>query len=109
MERTEALIAKLARNDALVGAGGTWPGLLEMQRVGAFSLPQPRVVYVAAGSAKHPERISPDAYALDQALLDRPGNDHIQPVFFGVPAARLGSRARDYGGGSPTAHSYRCS
>jgi pimeloyl-ACP methyl ester carboxylesterase len=28
--------------------------------------------------AGNPERISPDAYTLDQALLDRPGNDAIQ-------------------------------
>jgi pimeloyl-ACP methyl ester carboxylesterase len=28
--------------------------------------------------AGHPERISPDAYGHDQALLDRPGNDAIQ-------------------------------
>ena len=29
-----------------------------------------------------PERISPDAYTLDQALLDRPGNDKIQLELF---------------------------
>jgi pimeloyl-ACP methyl ester carboxylesterase len=32
--------------------------------------------------AGHPERISPDAYTLDQALLDRPGNDKIQLELF---------------------------
>ncbi len=32
--------------------------------------------------AKNPERISPDAYTLDQALLDRPGNDAIQLALF---------------------------
>jgi pimeloyl-ACP methyl ester carboxylesterase len=28
--------------------------------------------------ARHPEAISPDAWTIDQALLDRPGNDLIQ-------------------------------
>jgi len=32
--------------------------------------------------ASHPERISPDAYTFDQALLDRPGNDLIQLELF---------------------------
>jgi pimeloyl-ACP methyl ester carboxylesterase len=32
--------------------------------------------------AAHPERISPDAYTLDQARLDRPGNDAIQLALF---------------------------
>jgi pimeloyl-ACP methyl ester carboxylesterase len=32
--------------------------------------------------ASHPERISPDSYTLDQALLDRPGNDLIQLELF---------------------------
>jgi len=32
--------------------------------------------------AANPERISPDAYTLDQALLDRPGNDAIQLELF---------------------------
>jgi pimeloyl-ACP methyl ester carboxylesterase len=32
--------------------------------------------------AAYPERISPDAYTLDQALLDRPGNDKIQLDLF---------------------------
>jgi pimeloyl-ACP methyl ester carboxylesterase len=32
--------------------------------------------------AAHPERVSPDAWTLDQALLDRPGNDRIQLELF---------------------------
>jgi pimeloyl-ACP methyl ester carboxylesterase len=32
--------------------------------------------------ASRPERISPEAYTLDQALLDRPGNDAIQLALF---------------------------
>ncbi len=32
--------------------------------------------------AAHPERVSPDAYTLDQARLDRPGNDLIQLALF---------------------------
>jgi len=35
-------------------------------------------VFQYTHGAKHPERISPDAYTVDQFLLDRPGNDEIQ-------------------------------
>jgi len=31
---------------------------------------------------QHPERVNPDAYTLDQANLDRPGNDAIQLALF---------------------------
>jgi pimeloyl-ACP methyl ester carboxylesterase len=46
-----------------------------------FLAPQTTVFQYTHG-AKHPERISPEAYALDQALLDRPGNDRIQLELF---------------------------
>jgi len=41
IERTVALFSELARDGALVDAGGTWPGLLEMQitrRAGEYSI-----------------------------------------------------------------------
>lgn len=46
-----------------------------------FLAPQTTVFQYTHG-AKNPERISPDAYTLDQALLDRPGNDKIQLELF---------------------------
>jgi len=39
-------------------------------------------VFQYTHGAGRPERISPDAYTLDQALLDRPGNDAIQLELF---------------------------
>ena len=41
IERTVALFSELAKGGALVDAGGTWPGLLEMQitrRAGDYSI-----------------------------------------------------------------------
>jgi pimeloyl-ACP methyl ester carboxylesterase len=46
-----------------------------------FLLPQTTVFQYTHG-AKYPERISPDAYTLDQHFLDRPGNDAIQLDLF---------------------------
>lgn len=46
-----------------------------------FLMPQTTVFQYTHG-AGHPENISPDAYTLDQALLDRPGNDKIQLELF---------------------------
>ena len=51
------------------------------EAVRSFLAPQTTVFQYTHG-AKHPERISPDAYTLDQALLDRPGNDRIQFELF---------------------------
>ena len=48
-----------------------------------FLLPQTTVFQYTHG-AKYPERISPDAYTLDQHLLDRPGNDAIQLSCFTI-------------------------
>jgi hypothetical protein len=41
IERTVALFSELARDGSLIDAGGTWPGLLEMQitrRAGEYSI-----------------------------------------------------------------------
>jgi pimeloyl-ACP methyl ester carboxylesterase len=39
---------------------------------------------------QHPERVSPDAYTLDQVNLDRPGNDAIQLALFRDYESNLG-------------------
>ena len=36
------------------------------------------IIFQYTHGARHPETISPDAWTMDQALLDRPGNDLIQ-------------------------------
>lgn len=49
--------------------------------VRAFLKPETTRFQYTAG-AKHPDALNPDAWTLDQALLDRPGNDAIQLALF---------------------------
>jgi pimeloyl-ACP methyl ester carboxylesterase len=56
-------------------------GAVNETAVRQFLTPQTTLFQYTHG-AKSADRISPDAYTLDQALLDRPGNDKIQLELF---------------------------
>lgn len=81
MERTGALFAELVKAGSLVDAGGTWPGLLEMQitwRDGAYSIvdgPFSEAKEVVGGYVllEVPDRET--AIALTRRFLDASGDD----------------------------------
>jgi pimeloyl-ACP methyl ester carboxylesterase len=87
------LIRAIVVQNAIAHADGISPALAPMAAYWAdrsaeneaamrqFLLPQTTVFQYTHG-AHNPESISPDAYTLDQALLDRPGNDAIQLELF---------------------------
>jgi pimeloyl-ACP methyl ester carboxylesterase len=58
------------------------------QALRAFLAPETTKWQYTHGVAE-PERIAPESYTLDQALLDRPGNDDIQLDLFGDYASNV--------------------
>jgi len=93
IERTGALIAEMAREGALVDAGGTWPGLLEMQitrRAGDYSIvdgPFSEAKEVVGGYllVDVPDREA--AIALTRRFLDVAGDAtcHLHEIVEGPP------------------------
>jgi pimeloyl-ACP methyl ester carboxylesterase len=56
------------------------PAKLEQATAPLLTLDGTKMQYIAG--AAHPERVHPETYTLDQALLDRPGNKAIQRALF---------------------------
>jgi hypothetical protein len=91
IERTVALFSELARDGALVDAGGTWPGLLEMQitrRAGEYSIvdgPFSEAKEVVGGYVliEVPDREA--AIALTRRILDVSGDGtcHLHEIVEG--------------------------
>ena len=93
MERTGALISELVSDGSLVDAGGTWPGLLEMQitrRAGDYSIvdgPFSEAKEVVGGYVlfEVPDREA--AIALTRRILDASGDGtcHLHEIVEGPP------------------------
>jgi pimeloyl-ACP methyl ester carboxylesterase len=68
----------------------------------AFLTPETTQWQYTHGAA-NPERLSPDAWTLDSALLARPGNDEIQLDLFGDYQSNVKLQARQPTGRNPSA------
>jgi hypothetical protein len=93
IDRTVALFSELGKNGALVDAGGTWPGLLEMQitrKAGEYSVvdgPFTEAKEIVGGYVliDVPDREA--AIALTRRILDVSGDGtfHLHEIVEGPP------------------------
>jgi pimeloyl-ACP methyl ester carboxylesterase len=98
LSRPDSIAAIVSQNGNAYAEGlapGFWGGLealwkvadhpdtaakLEEATAGLLTLEGTKMQYLSG--AAHPERVPPETYTLDQALLDRPGNKAIQRALF---------------------------
>ena len=93
LERPSAVAAIVSQNGNAYDEGlgpNFWGGLQkawasgvkEDMEVARPVLEMPLTLWQYQNGAPHPEQIPPEAYTLDQALMDRPGNKDIQMALF---------------------------
>ncbi|KAK3346203.1 Alpha/Beta hydrolase protein [Lasiosphaeria hispida] len=93
LDRPDAVAAIISQNGNAydVGLGPTfWPpiqkywvtGTQEDRDAVRFALEMPITQWQYQNQSPHPDEIAPEAYYLDQALMDRPGNKEIQLDLF---------------------------